>query len=434
MQTKLVRFFLIAFAALLAAMILLALHAKEHRREPPQSIPVEVSPPQQLTDEIAKLLGAKVKVEHLVVQWRDECRAHAIGLLLPSATTTADAVGARIAIAEVMAARCKQQADDYTVWHANLDPTKPGWLTLLLANISFGACFIGICAYSDWRIRGQGRSVEQYKSIIRRLQAAMARDQGRLLFVRALYAADRLLSDLFSRRLISPTSILMASLISLTMNCYLAYVPMLASLSHEAIDIMFSRISLVAFPLAVAAINVPLDVLAWIAMRQLLRRVQHPGVGRSHRKMLPGTRSLMSLLLIGWFIAGLSTLLGALMGHLVHLPIFSSETWTRIIMPLAAHWYAGAILNPFHSNVEVNGLNLGYLAFGAVITWGLLLCMVSFLFLWKHGSRIVYSELMGTIRNLADEEKKFFTTLGSLAVGGMTLLAWIGHATLWLIR
>jgi hypothetical protein len=182
----------------------------------------------------------------------------------------------------------------------------------------------------------------------------------------------------------------------------------------------FDRLSTAVYPAWFAAINIPLDVLSMLAIMQLCRHLNHPAL-RSRSQMMPGIYTVLGVVLIGWFFAGLSTAAGAALSTLAFVDPSNLKNWTQIVGPLIASWLKGAMLNPFVANAEMGGTNMGYAALGALVGWSVLLAMLLFFTASRYFPMRMHKEFGIFLKNFVRDDKEYYTTYGRL--GGWLIIA-----------
>lgn len=254
---------------------------------------------------------------------------------------------------------------------------------------------------------------------------AFARQSWACLYQRAAVLTEKVLGEIFGKNPFSAGSIFKFSLFSLFLNFILAIMPVIFSnkllvsnAGHLALWIKVSAVFIL--------INVILDCLAYLLTRFLLRRPLN-----SIKSMIV---SFLLILIVGWLVATVSLVVGSAMAimPLIDDP-FSKGTLIDVLLPLMRAWFFGQFLSPFHSNVEMQGVNMGYIALGAMPSLFLLISALLLAIVLRMTAVRLHFILSKYLGRVLDEKKSFYEHLGFIASLVLILLYWVFFCFLWLL-
>jgi hypothetical protein len=259
-----------------------------------------------------------------------------------------------------------------------------------------------------------------YKERYKRYMTALARQSTKRLLQRSAAYVEDWVSLSLGRTIWNIKGVCRVVTFSLVLNLYLAFVPLLI---HEPYLIeKINRLDTWALlPAVFAAVNVPLDLLVYAAIRTLVRDTKNGA--RSPIYLLPGA------IVLTWFFAGLSTLFGASLSMVFMMPHpFESTVWTKIFFPILGSWYSSSMLHPFVSNSQIQGVNLGYIALGLLPGCILLLVTTFAAVAWKAFSAIFYKITLSFVAFVLNNDKAHFESIGYVASGFLGLVYIIGRS------
>lgn len=341
------------------------------------------------------------------ISWTDAGISHVFAVF-PKTPNLVEVQAVITALNNSILRRIKQSPSSYQTIVIVQNEEK-SFLRILLAWLAFGWGLVFLGKIKDSRIKGGSKEgLKPYKQRFERYFRALANQNFKRMLHRAILTANEAVISLFGPRIFSLKGLGKFILFSLVLNLYLSYVPLVSALPSHAVVIMFEDIKSFLVPLATCIVNLPLDLLAYIMTRRLLQQ--------GLRGKLPGILSVLGVLIVGWFFAGLSTAAGAPMTSVVLSGNpFNLVIWQQVVFPLIAHWYSAGILDPFQSNLKINNLNMGYVALGALPTCVLLLSALVSTVLWRRFPLIIVGELRRYLNLIIKDDKSHFELLGYVA-------------------
>lgn len=242
------------------------------------------------------------------------------------------------------------------------------------------------------------------------------------LYQQAALLAERTLADIFGERPLSFKSAFRFGFFAITLNFLLALGPLVSSsggwrtVSYSMLKLWFGL--MVAFVL----INSILDFLAYLLTRFILRNP----LGTYFMMCV----SLIAIVAVSWVAMTISLVFGS---ALTTMPMLSDplsmEVLSTVVWPLVQGWFPAQFLKPFDSNVTMQGVNMGYMALGAMPSLFVLLSILFFMLLLKVAAdkfRFVLCKFFGLV---LDDKKSFYEHVGFLASLLLIFIYWI----LWLL-
>ncbi|WNZ86745.1 hypothetical protein [Pseudomonas sp. P108] len=287
----------------------------------------------------------------------------------------------------------------------------------ILSGIAFSFTLQRAGKVWDFWLGEKNITEEKKKYKLEKYWLAFARQSWSRLYQRAALLADKMLSNIFGKQPLSAESILKFSFFSIALNCLLAMLPTI--FSGAPVTSNAHNLTLwIKITAAFIFINTALDCLAYLLTRYLLRRPPHSTVG------IIISFSLVTS--IGWLATTISLVVG---GAMTAIPLlnnpFSKETFTNILLPIIQSWFFHQLLHPFDSNVAIQGINMGYIALGAIPSLIILLSTLSLMLVLKITADRLHFITSKYFGRILDDKKSFYEHLGFIASLALILLYWI---------
>jgi hypothetical protein len=258
------------------------------------------------------------------------------------------------------------------------------------------------------------RLKEQYK--LEHYWLAFAGQSWRRLYQRAAVLADQTLARLFGRRVLSFSAVIRFLGFSIVLNSALAFTPILISASHFAYSGRAVKLW-IGITGAFVVINSLLDFCAYSLTRYLLRRPPRSSTGI--------IVSFGLIVLVGWLVATASLVVGGAMTTMPMLATpLSVDTLLTVTVPLMRGWYLGQLLHPFTANVSIQGINLGYLALGALPSLLVLLSVLLIMLVLRFTAEHFRHGLAWYFARVLSKKDVLFTHLGLMISVVLALLYW----------
>ncbi|WP_223464632.1 hypothetical protein [Pseudomonas sp. GL-RE-26] len=266
---------------------------------------------------------------------------------------------------------------------------------------------------------------EKKKYELEKYWFAFARQSWSRLYQRAALLAEKMLSGIFGKQPFSAESILKFSIFSIALNCLLAIAPTI--ISGKPLASTAHNLTLwIKITAAFVLINAVLDCLAYLLTRSLLRHPPHSIVGI--------IISFSLVVAIGWLATTISLVVG---GAMTTIPLldnpFSKEAFTTVLLPIMQGWFFNQLLHPFDSNVAIQGINMGYIALGAIPSLLILISTLSLMLVLKVAADRLHFITSKYFGRVLDDKKSFYEHLGFIASLVLILLYWIFFGVFYLL-
>lgn len=242
------------------------------------------------------------------------------------------------------------------------------------------------------------------------------------LYLRSAVTTELFFSKIFGTRLISFTSIGTFLLFSLLLNFFLISFPLALAigaekvLSPNGLKIFFAMVA------SFSVVNALVDTLAYLLTRSMLRRPP-----------ISGGQILLSFLgvsSVAWVAVSISLVVGSAATVLPMVGL-SSEALQQVFWPLIKSWLTFRLLDPFHSNVSVEGLDLGYSAIGALPSFFVLSTVLLSMLLLKYLAKPFHRELCLWTGRMLSKKDGLFEYLG-IFVSFLLIAIWVIYsAVMW---
>jgi hypothetical protein len=254
---------------------------------------------------------------------------------------------------------------------------------------------------SDWKLEAHWKS--------------LALQSWGELYVRSAVATELFFSKIFGSRLISFKSIGTFLLFSLLLNFFLISFPLALAIGAEKVLSSNGLKVFLAMVAAFSVVNALVDTLAYLLTRSMLRRPP-----------ISGRKIFLSFLIVSsvaWLAVSVSLVVGSAATVLPMVGL-SSEALHLVFWPLIKGWINFRLLDPFHSNVSVEGLDLGYSAIGALPSFFVLITLLLSMLLLKYLAKPFHKELCYWTGRMLSKKDGLFEYLG-IFVSFFLIAIWV---------
>lgn len=289
-------------------------------------------------------------------------------------------------------------------------------LILLAATSSL---FLRIGKFLDFRLGGHKISALKKNGRLEKLWFGIAKQSLQKVAFRVLEVVEYLFYRAFGANLFSRNGLLRFIAFSLCVNLMLALSAIVLSAPQAMLTSYLIKVKLIKTVAFLVVINIPLDLAAYLCTRFAIRTAMNKPLRYIIGLVIGAILASYSMIVLSTAIGATLTIFGLMDGGL-ELSITSS---------LLAHWLPLAVHHPFTSQVALNGINVGYLALGALPSIAVLCATLFFMLFLQTLAKWLHYELCVNVGRMLDDKKSFFELIALIASAFLFVL-W---GTLWIL-
>lgn len=274
----------------------------------------------------------------------------------------------------------------------------------------------------DFRIGLKGISALKTKARLEKYWSAFAKQSMDRFASRVLKAVEFQFSTIFGPKILSLRSVVRFIVFSVALNCMLAFVIIAAAAPHGQLISYFSKPTLLMIVGILVALNVPLDLVAYVCVRFAIRTAQR-------EFLLVRVVIIIGSIIASYCIAVTSTTLGGV------VTLWGLSNWTldqNNVATLLHAWLKLAVQHPFTSQMSLNGLNVGFIAIGALPSVFILSVTLIFMVFLSTIGPWLHREASVNFGKFLDEKKSFFELMAllfsvvvSVIWGVLSFVSWL---------
>lgn len=294
-------------------------------------------------------------------------------------------------------------------------------LSMLVDLLSYLVLAIGASAiaqrcakYLDFRLGARAvANIKERARLEKRWYAMASRSPARAASI-AAQLVEEFFARVFGKTLLSAASIMKFAMFSVSLNFFLAILAVVRSSSLDQLSSNLSNLAVLKITATLVIMNIPLDLLAYLFSRALIRKAVQQRLGIT-------LIILFSAISCSYAVAVLSTVLGAV------LSMMEMSDWKldwQLIGVLLIYWLKLGVYHPFTSQASMNGVNVGFLAIGALPSIFILFSTLLFVVFMQTVGRLAHYEMCMNIGRVLDDKKSFFELM-ALMFSMLLYIAWI---------
>lgn len=303
-------------------------------------------------------------------------------------------------------------------------------LSMLVDLLSYLVLAIGASAvaqrcakYLDFRLGARAvADIKERARLEKRWYALASRSPTRAASI-AAQLVEEFFTKMFGKTLLSAASIMKFAIFSVALNSLLAILAVVRSSSVDQLSSNLSNLAVLKITASLVIMNIPLDILAYLFSRALIRKAIQQRLGVT-------LMVLFSAISCSYAVAVLSTVLGAV------LSIMEMSDWKldwQLVGSLLVYWVKLGVYHPFTSQASMNGVNVGFLAIGALPSVFILFSTLLFVVFMQTLGRLAHYEMCMNFGRMLDDKKSFFELM-ALMFSIVLYIAWMVFClTKWII-
>lgn len=287
------------------------------------------------------------------------------------------------------------------------------FLLELLFIAAASTTFQRIGKYIDFRLGPQKVSTIKKERRFEKYWIAVAKQSPRRFAFRVLSVVENMFCNMFGPKLGSWYGTIRFLFFSLCLNLILAFSAIVLSVPDGALSFYLKDSELLAMVLLMVVVNIPLDYVAYLSARVAIRTAMSKPLWRV-------TGLAVCALVASYIMVALSTVIGAVLSLVA---LTNGKLSLSVLWSLVLHWLPLGFRDPLTSQANLNGVNAGYLALGALPSIFLLCATLMFMLFLQTIARWVHYEFCVTAGRILDDKKSFFELI-ALAISAFLFVLW----------
>lgn len=278
--------------------------------------------------------------------------------------------------------------------------------------------------YLDFRIGPTGISALKKKARLERYWSALAKQSMERFAFRMLVAVEHQFSEAFGSKIFSLSSLGRFVIFSIALNFMVAFLTIEAAAPPNLLIPYLVKPKLLRLVGLLVAVNIPLDLAAYVCMRFAIRSAQR-------KSLYTITATIVGAITASYCMAVLSTTFGGM------VTLFSMADWNLSVSNAASllkSWLPLAIAHPFTSELALNGINVGFVALGAMPSVLVLSVTLTFMIFLSTIAHWTHKEVSLNFGKFLDEKKSFFELMAFLFSVVFSLMWLVLWSAAWLGR